>query len=332
MHHIVRRSGKEEVSGFARLEMVQGRHDRSLVFEAQNLWMTPQRNNTGLTVALQSGKEAWFESEFGKDYLKDPIRRPNVLWWHKHPGDHPGAFSYQDKVAINSLCMLGGFVMSVVTSSRRKVLARLDYNLPISEAPLCVELKTDGHDPDLEIVEPDYMGFPWDPHDPQGITIRAQVDAVWDEYIRSTDDNPGEHELSEASLFDLSEMDDAGDPIKKRIKAAAERTLDKQLHTPTAHEQRYRPTSKNYKGGNGRDDTPRSTVAEHIRSAAQFMGFGYGVNADDGDEETVRVYDRRTNSPVTTCNVCENVLAGRDQRVRGICDSCRIGLLRSGME
>lgn len=297
------------------------------MFEVSNLWMTPQRNNSGRTVALTSGKEAWFESEFGKEYLKDPVRRPNVLWWHKHPGHDPGAFSHQDKMAINSLCMLGGFVMSVVTSSNRKVLARLDYNLPISEAPLCVELSTSSHNSDLEIVEPDYLGALWNADVPDAGTIREYIDTQWDAMAQDYNDNPGKHELSERSLLDMSVMDTENDPVKARIKSAANKALDKEVASESRNT-KYLPTSKGYVGG-GNGESVRS-IASRVRDAVGFLA--YGGDHEDAESPAPRVFNAKGERVWYKCETCGEPLVDQDQRIVGVCTECQSEFLVAGLE
>jgi len=288
--------------------------------------MVPQRNNSGRTVALPSGTEDWFKQEFGENYLKDPIHRPNVLWWHKHPGEHPGNFSTQDLSAINSLCSMGGIVMSVVTSSTRKVLARLDYNLPISELPLSIKLDTVGMNSDIEIVEPDYLGFKWN-NKPDAPTYRECVDEAWDSMVQDYDDNPGMHETSEKSLFDLADMDDEDDPVKKRIKAAAHKALDKNFKEYKSENLRVAE-----RGNNGESSV--RTMAQRVRDAIGFAGWP-GHDYDDDDvyyKPPVKVTDLRRGS-IDTCKVCNQVLYTHEQRLAGLCWACeKKDLLKSGME
>ncbi len=207
--------GKDvEVSGLGVIN-VSHDNDRNIAIDIEDLWFLKQVNATGSTNQFPQAVEKWLNDNFPK-WHTDPLNRPNLLWWHKHPAST--FWSGRDNQTIDNLCKMSGMVLSIVTNRKREAELRLDYNMPLSELPIKINIS---RHTGLHIQDPDFIGA----------DLREAVDKEWEEKVELREF--GEWEENDDKVIKLTGLSDRLGDAARRVMAEKQKdTSDNGSHTP----------------------------------------------------------------------------------------------------
>jgi len=300
MHLLVNRAVDEkgndvEISGLGTIDMTS--KDRKIALEVNDLWFLKQVNSTGLTSQFPEAVEKWLNDNFPK-WKTDVLNRPNILWWHKHPG--ATFFSGRDEQTIENLCKMSGLVLSICTNRKREAEIRLDYNLPLSELPVKIDISRHNN---LHIIDPDFIGD----------ELRDAVDKEWDDKIELREFGDWEGENSEAKLNKTAKQGG-------RIGAAAQKVLG-ETHK-TSYEKSVskvvKVSSMSWGGAAIFENDVMEQAAKDCMESVKSVPRSMEAWLDDWDEkEMVHEFGE-------ICKRCEEYpLNAKMSRITGYCVECR---------
>lgn len=324
MHLLVNRAVDKkgddvEISGLGTIDLTS--QDRKIAIEINDLWFLKQANSTGLTSQFPDAVEKWLNDNFPK-WKTDTLNRPNILWWHKHPG--ATFFSGRDEQTIENLCKMSGMVLSIVTNTKREVEMRLDYNLPLSELPVKINISRHNN---LHIIEPDFIGQ----------ELRDAVNKEWDEKIEVREFGGWGEESTDAKLHKtakqggrigvaaqkvLTEMDK---PCVEKGYTRYEKSVKQvvKVHNmPWYDDNDYTPVTLETEAEDDKKDEIIDNAAKECMESAASVPENMAEWLEDWeDKEMVHAFGE-------VCKKCEEYpLHAKMSRVTGYCIECRRGMM-----